>query len=100
MWKKAVTWFSQALSHIPDKYDTYQICVSHILKEPENLQFVPNQNKSQEMSEKALYSCIYILQDVHDCYRTQEMGEIAIDRYPYGWKHFPNKYKHPVQVSL
>ena len=48
------------------------------------------------MSKKALYSCIYILQDVHDCYRTQEMGEIAIDRYPYGWKHFPNKYKHPV----
>ena len=50
------------------------------LKDSENLQSASN----QKMFEKAFKSFAYVLDDVPNYYKTQQMREKAIDRYPYG----------------
>ena len=44
---------SYAFSYVSDQYKTQQMRESVVLKNPENLQLVPNHFKTQEMCERA-----------------------------------------------
>ena len=81
------------LEFIPDQYKTQMMCERAVEDEQETLEFVPDQYNIQMMCETAFEKYTRAIEFVRDQYKTKGICNEAVEAYPCTLKFVPDKYK-------
>lgn len=86
--KNVMTGGLYALAYVFDQYNTQQMCEITVLQDQyqtpvqQTLEFVPDQNKKQEMCNKIMEESFFNLLYIFDYYATQEICSKAVEAEP------------------